>query len=281
MGAVEELLLGSKLSVVARFALIAFVATASWSGAARAQCYAPTQGPINCGSTVIDIINDNTWTGGAPTGINCPDGWDSGDPPKAGFPPVNFLASGLGQAYDATEFAGVCISAVSNGSWSYGATCNPNQGSDQPGDGPEHVYEFTCPSSGDVTVDLTGLDCGLDLYITDSTCHEAGCLTGSDDAGLGDEQVTFTCPGAGTLFHLVIEGRGFTQDGFADGEPTWCNADTPGVNGNYTVTVDAASPGCTAVEAPAIGAFGRGLLVLTILLVVHPATRLLGRRVSG
>ena len=34
----------------------------------------------------------------------------------------------------------------------------------------EDVYAFTCQADGDVTMQITGLDCDLDIYILDDTC---------------------------------------------------------------------------------------------------------------
>ena len=65
----------------------------------------------------------------------------------------------------------------------------------------EDVYEFTCQATGAVTLEITGLDCDLDIYILDSTCDPFyGCEEGSTVAGSGDDSVTFACTSGDTYY---------------------------------------------------------------------------------
>ncbi len=234
------------------------VASALWAPAARAQCLNGADGVITCGTPVVSQINDNVWVGPAPPipnpnpGYRCPDGFDSGDPTKTGGAWANNMGSDLGGTYDATEFFGLCISYPSTPDpYAYPASCSPNTGADSVQEGPEHAWEFTCPAAGNVTVDLTGMDCELDLFVLPASCMESACEAGSDFA-MVDEQVTFTCSAPGEVHYIVVEGWGFTLGGsIAEGTVpgTWCEADTPGVEGHYTLTVDPTSPACNAAES--------------------------------
>ena len=80
-----------------------------------------------------------------------------------------------------------------------------------PQTGMEDVYSFTCQSSGSVTLNITALDCDLDIYILDDTCDPFyGCVAASDELRTSSDSVTFTCA-AGATYYVVIEGYGFTQ----------------------------------------------------------------------
>jgi hypothetical protein len=119
-----------------------------------------------------------------------------------------------------SDFSGQVMSANVSQLESY-ACGVPSAGLGQAG--PEDIYEFTCQGSGPVTVQLSGLDCDLDLYILDGTCDPgAGCLEGATTSSTTNESVTFSCT-AGITYAIVIEGLGFDAA-----------ACTPS-QGNYTV----------------------------------------------
>ena len=101
----------------------------------------------------------------------------------------------------------------------------------------EDVYSFTCQASGTVTLNISGLDCDLDIYILDDTCDPyGGCEEGSTEAGTADDSVSFTCV-AGDTYYVVIEGYGF---GLSSGSGRCRNSD-----GDYTLDFDiSAGTGC-------------------------------------
>src|SRR5690349_7460611 len=71
---------------------------------------------------------------------------------------------------------------------------------------PEDVYSLTCESHGAVTMNISGLDCDLDMYILDDTCDPyGGCVAGSTAASTTTDSVSFTCT-AGSTYYVVIEG---------------------------------------------------------------------------
>jgi len=72
--------------------------------------------------------------------------------------------------------------------------------------GPEYAYEFTAPSSGPVTVTLSGLTADLDLLILGGpACDPDTCLEASASGGTTDEQITFMAT-AGTTYFIVVDG---------------------------------------------------------------------------
>jgi len=102
----------------------------------------------------------------------------------------------------------------------------------------EDVYEFTCQATGSVTLEITGLDCDLDIYILDSTCDPyGGCDAGSTEAGIADDSVTFSCS-AGDTYYVVVEGYGFSASSSYSG---YCGSGM----GSYTLDFDiSAGTGC-------------------------------------
>jgi hypothetical protein len=73
------------------------------------------------------------------------------------------------------------------------------------GTGEEDVYAFSCQVTGDVTVTLTNLDCGLDLYVLDDSSDPFnGCIEGDTRPGTDASTVTFGCT-AGATYHIVVE----------------------------------------------------------------------------
>ena len=114
------------------------------------------------------------------------------------------MGSDLGETYDPLELSGFCFSSVANGPYSYPAACNPATSLAEPQEGPEHVYTFTCTAAGDVNIELTGMDCDLDLYVLDDQCLEQVCIDGSNRSSNTDEDVTLTCGAAGETYYLSL-----------------------------------------------------------------------------
>ena len=104
----------------------------------------------------------------------------------------------------------------------------------------EDVYSFTCQADGDVTMDITGMDCDLDIYVLDDTCDPyRGCEEGSTQAGTSDDAITFTCQ-AGQTYYVVVEGYGFGVSSWSSG---YCDASLG--DGGYTLSFDtSAGTGC-------------------------------------
>ncbi len=95
----------------------------------------------------------------------------------------------------------------------------------------EDVYEFTCQRSGSVTLDITGMDCDLDIYILDNSCSPyAGCVSGSTAASTTNDSVTFTCTAYAT-YYIVVEAYGYTEGPSYSG---YCGSG----DGNYTLSFD-------------------------------------------
>ncbi|MBA2321157.1 MAG: hypothetical protein H0V89_08375, partial [Deltaproteobacteria bacterium] len=109
-------------------------------------------------------------------------------------------------------------------------------------DGPDLVWEFVCPSTGNVVIDWYGLDCDIDLYVLDDTCDgDFGCVAGANDGDIIPGRLDWMCT-EGLTYYLVIEGWGYGQLAANGG----CSPmDT---EGNFTVTVDtAASSACIEI----------------------------------
>ena len=104
----------------------------------------------------------------------------------------------------------------------------------------EDVYSFTCQRSGSVTLDISGLDCDLDIYVLDSSCDPySGCEQGSTAASYTTDSVTFTCA-AGSDYYVVIEGYGFGATVSGAGQ---CRGAS---EGDYTLSFDvSAGTGCS------------------------------------
>jgi MYXO-CTERM domain-containing protein len=102
----------------------------------------------------------------------------------------------------------------------------------------EDVYAFSCQANGDVTLEVTGMDCDLDIYVLEDSCDPyGGCHEGSTEASTTTDSVTFACF-EGDTYYIVIEGYGYTEDPFYTG---YC---WPG-EGNYTLSFDvSAGTGC-------------------------------------
>jgi len=113
-----------------------------------------------------------------------------------------------------------------------------------PQDGPDHVYEFICPVTGDVVFDWGGLDCDLDVFVVTESCDPdgPGCLVGANDAGTTPARLQFTCI-QGDTYYFLVEAWGYTAPVGVMGA---CNPN--GMFGHYSLRVDApASTACAEV----------------------------------
>ncbi len=89
--------------------------------------------------------------------------------------------------------------------------------------GPEYIYEFIAPYSGQVTVALSELDTGVDLDML--VLDESGGVCASDNCiGVGSLSVTFSAV-QGETYYLVVDGY-------------------QGAEGNYTINVNCAGGTC-------------------------------------
>jgi hypothetical protein len=104
----------------------------------------------------------------------------------------------------------------------------------------EDVYSFTCQRSGTVTLEMSGLDCNLDLYVLSDTCDPySGCVQGTDHSGTSVDGITFSCT-AGQTYYVVVEGYGFGLPGSSLGA---CNSPD---SGDYTINFNlSSSTGCS------------------------------------
>jgi large repetitive protein len=115
-----------------------------------------------------------------------------------------------------------------------------------PQTGAEDVYEFVCQTSGTVTMDISDLNCDLDVYILGSNCNSfSSCEEGSTEAGISDDSITFSCT-AGQSYYVVIEAYGST---LTSGQSSYCSPGAIDSNGNphgyYTLSFDVSqSTGC-------------------------------------
>ena len=102
----------------------------------------------------------------------------------------------------------------------------------------EDVYSFECQADGPVTMDVTGMDCDLDIYILDDSCDPFfGCEEGSTRASSLNDSLTFDCV-SGETYYIVVEAYGYTEASTYSG---FCG---PG-EGNYTLEFDvSAGTGC-------------------------------------
>ncbi len=78
--------------------------------------------------------------------------------------------------------------------------------------GPEAVYTFTCPRAGLATVNVTGLNCDLDVFVLDGMCDASSssdCVAGSDGSDLADESINIGCTTAGEVATIIVEGYGY------------------------------------------------------------------------
>jgi hypothetical protein len=69
--------------------------------------------------------------------------------------------------------------------------------------GPEHIWHFTCPATGPVTVELSGLSCDMDLFLL-SPCSAGSCVVASIRSSRSNESFTFTCT-VGLDYEIVPE----------------------------------------------------------------------------
>ena len=78
-------------------------------------------------------------------------------------------------------------------------------------DGPELVYVYTAATTGNTTLDLTGLTDDLDLYIlsapSDGACDPGLCVASSILPGIADDSVTFASI-TGSTYYISVDGFG-------------------------------------------------------------------------
>ena len=109
----------------------------------------------------------------------------------------------------------------------------------------EDIYEFTCQVDGVVEMQVTDMNCDLDIYILDSSGNtRTGCEEGSTSPGVNDDSITFNCT-AGQTYYVVLEAYGMTQNASL----ALCSAGTD-ANGDsygaYTLQFDvSASTSCS------------------------------------
>lgn len=198
----------------------------------------PLEGTLSCASTVTGQLDPGPWVGGDPGAQNtCAVGFEGLDSALGAF--------GCGPNPACQQWA--CFPPA----YSCGV---PLAGTLQ--EGPEHVYAFTCATSGEVEIRISGMDCDLDLFVLDATCtvSGAGCRAGRTASYGGEESVFFNCI-QGNTYHVVVEGFGFTYDAWYDytwliGGPGYCYPEAaPNHLGAYTLSFvpgDPATSGCPA-----------------------------------
>ena len=115
--------------------------------------------------------------------------------------------------------------------------------------GPEVGFQVVSSLNEDITVRLTGLTGDLDLFgLTDLTCDAMGCLNGSTNTALSDEEVVLSAS-ANAPLAIVIDGwegavSGFDLEVICDGavtEPT----DTGNTGATGTTTTSNTTPTTT------------------------------------
>lgn len=131
--------------------------------AAHAQCPGEVREVLSCSSVVSGQLDPGPWSGAVPP--------DWADP---GWEDMQSYDNDLGETcvwgrqgiFDVWECDGV-------GAYECGGPDDWGQ------EGPEHVYEFTCQQDGIVDVQVTDLDCDLDIYILDDSCDPSGAASRS------------------------------------------------------------------------------------------------------
>ncbi|NCG18376.1 MAG: hypothetical protein GWP91_05095, partial [Rhodobacterales bacterium] len=222
-----------------RFALVA-VAALFIAPEAQAQCAAQAIDTLTCTSVIVGRLRPGAWGAGdvpgqALLGSTCPDGF-------------NTLNNDLGASCTYTNSVFGCL----------GSSCSPDvYGCGAPfanvaQDGPDDVYAFNCQQSGDVTVEISNMDCDLDIYVLDSTCDTTnGCVAGSTAPFNASDSVTFTCT-LGETYYVVVEGYGETFNGYNSytGGAGYCSPENPFSDGNYELAFlpgDPATSGCVEI----------------------------------
>ncbi len=194
------------------------------SASAFAACPEPSVATLTCGESISEQLDPGPW-GGATPPASC----------DAAFDDLDSSIGGSGCMGD--MFGGFC----------FGWTCSgPMYTCGEPafGEGPEHVYDVVCPSSGSIDLTLSA-DCDLDLYVLpEDTCAPGSCVFGSTNTALQQEGGTVACT-EGEPLRIVVEGFGFTRGGRASygGGAGYCQTHTATPTGNYTLSVD-----CDAIE---------------------------------
>ena len=135
---------------------------------------------------------------------------------------------------DSSVAADLQVAEPSEWDWIYECG-SPDDGLYQAG--PEDLYSFTCPSAGEVTVEVHDALCDFDLYVLSDECSPRGgsCLSGNTGLALDPIETTFSCDFEGQTRYIVIEGKGLeTPAGL-------CTAPTAG---EYVVKFDTTFGAC-------------------------------------
>ena len=118
--------------------------------------------------------------------------------------------------------------------------------------GPEGVYTLTSPSSGTVTVNMTGLGGDLDLFVTTGSatgCLPGSCITSSANSNNSSESVSWSAT-AGTTYYVVGDGFNGATSNFTltstcpGGGPTTETSCTDGVDNDGDGQIDCSDSDC-------------------------------------
>ncbi len=101
----------------------------------------------------------------------------------------------------------------------------------------DHTYSFTCQRTGSVTLEVSGMDCDLDIYVLGDTCDPfSDCEAGSTASSTTTDSVSFTCT-SGSTYYVVVEGYGWGTSG--------AGRCVGSAAGDYTLSFDVSSgTGC-------------------------------------
>ncbi len=219
------------------FALVLFALVAGSSTASAGDCTAP-DGVLSCAVVHDDVIEPGPWVGHEVPAV--------GD---AGWLNQQLVDNDLGDTCywwpgEDGELAWTCDDASA-----YECGAEPRSQ-----EGPEKVFSFQCTRNGTVEINLDGADCHFDIYAIAGACDPSlDCLGEKLDDGV-DGSLEIECV-AGEERFIVVEGYGFTVPAWQEyvAEPAalgedpvdgYCSPELPGLFGNFTLSVDPASPGC-------------------------------------
>ncbi len=123
--------------------------------------------------------------------------------------------------------------------------------------GPEGVYTITSPSTGTVTVNMTGLSADLDLFVTTGNgigCLPGSCIDSSDNGNNSSESVSWTATG-GTTYYVVADGYQGATSSFSlastcpGGGPTTETSCSNGIDDDGDGQIDCSDPDCNGDPA--------------------------------